>query len=338
MIRDQLESQEAAILKPYAKRVSESKGRAIPEEEHAYRTAYQRDRDRIIHTKAFRRLNGKTQVFLSGKGDHFRTRLSHTLEVTQISRTVARALSLNEDLTEAIALAHDLGHTPFGHAGETVLNDIFSEGFKHFEQSLRVVDILESTTSRQGLNLTHEVRDGIVHHSTGKVMLLGRPGATAETLEGQVMSICDAIAYINHDIDDALRAGVIDREDLPSEAIAQLGQSASDRIESMVSALIEGSQDGRIAMTEEVRLATNQLRDYLYTQVYPSKAILQEVDKAKRVITDLFTHMTQNPETFIASHPTDDSVERKVIDTIASMTDHYALQLYQSLFFPETVT
>lgn len=336
MIREQLEEQEVSILKPYAQLVSQSRGRAVHEEEHAYRTAYQRDRDRIIHTKAFRRLEGKTQVFLSGKGDHFRSRLTHTLEVTQISRIVARALFLNEDLTEAIALSHDLGHTPFGHAGEVVLNDIYPGGFKHFEQSLRIVDILESTDSQQGLNLTHEVRDGILRHSTGKVILLDRPGETAQTLEGQVMSICDAIAYINHDIDDALRAGVISLDDLPSEAISRLGQSASDRINTMVGGLIAGSQDGTISIPPDIREATNQLRDYLYSELYPSEPIRHEVDKAKRVITELFTHMTQDPEPFIANHPTDESIERKVLDTIASMTDHYALQLYQTLFFPET--
>ncbi|MBN4046821.1 deoxyguanosinetriphosphate triphosphohydrolase [bacterium AH-315-P07] len=335
-IREKIEEQEKVVLSSAAAFASETKGRAEAEDEHEYRTAYQRDRDRILHTKSFRRLKGKTQVFLAPKGDHYRTRLTHTLEVAQISRTVARALFLNEDLTEAIALGHDLGHTPFGHAGESVLNEIASHGFRHYEQSLRVVDVLESTTSRQGLNLTYEVRDGIAKHSTGKVILLGRQGDVAETLEGRVLSVCDAIAYINHDIDDAIRANVIKREDLPCEAVALLGESASKRINTMVGGLIRGSVDGAISMEDDIRDATNALRDYLYTKVYPGPMISQEVEKAKRVIHELYAHITAQPDSFIEYHPTDDSIETKVIDTIAGMTDQYALELYQKLFFPDS--
>ncbi|MEX2015059.1 MAG: dNTP triphosphohydrolase, partial [Candidatus Hydrogenedentales bacterium] len=205
-IREQIEQREREILSPHAALAAETKGRRHPEQEHAYRTAFQRDRDRILHSKSFRRLKGKTQVFLAPEGDHYRTRLTHTLEVAQITRTAARALFLNEDLAEAIALGHDLGHTPFGHAGEAVLNEMYGEGFRHFEQSLRVVDLLEFTRHGRGLNLTEEVRDGILYHSKGKVVLQGRTGQTASTLEGRIMSVCDAIAYINHDVDDALRA------------------------------------------------------------------------------------------------------------------------------------
>ncbi len=337
-IRHKIEQNETQILSPAAAFASKTKGRLHPEEEHPYRTAYQRDRDRILHTKSFRRLKGKTQVFLAPRGDHYRTRLTHTLEVSQISRTVARALFLNEDLIEAIALGHDLGHTPFGHAGETVLNEIASGGFRHYEQSLRLVDILEPTSKRQGLNLTHEVRNGILKHSTGKVILLDRKGDTAETLEGQILSICDAIAYINHDIDDALRAGVITREDLPKEAIATLGESASERINTMVGGLIEASQFGAITMQPEVREATNALRNYLYTEVYPGPVISKEVEKAKRVVHELYDYIIKQPEPYLVNHPTDDPLEQKVIDTIASMTDQYALELYQKLFFPDTFT
>lgn len=334
-IREKIELHEKQLLDPAAALSADTLGRLEQEEEHEYRTAYQRDRDRILHTKSFRRLKGKTQVFLAPKGDHYRNRLTHTLEVAQISRTVTRALFLNEDLTEAIALGHDLGHTPFGHAGESVLNEITVDGFRHYQQSLRVVDILESTTTRRGLNLTHEVRDGILNHSTGKVLLLGRKGQTASTLEGQILSICDAIAYINHDIDDALRADLIKREDLPQEAINVLGNYASERINTMVGGLIHGSQSGSISIEDDIRSATNILRDYLYNDVYPSIPIAQEVDKAKRVVHEIYDHLIKHPEPYIDYHPTDDSTEQKVVDTIASMTDRYALDLYQKLFFPD---
>jgi dGTPase len=335
-IRERLESTERSSLSPHAALASESKGRPTPEEEHPYRTAYQRDRDRILHSKAFRRLKGKTQVFLAPKGDHYRTRLTHTLEVAQISRTAARALFLNEDLTEAIALGHDLGHTPFGHAGESMLNEIYPGGFRHFEQSLRVVDKLESRSKRQGLNLTQEVRDGILFHSKGKVVLLGRDGEKASTLEGQVMSVCDAIAYINHDIDDAIRAGVITLNDLPRDAIALVGDAPSKRISTMVDGLIAGSSDGVIDITADVKDAINALRDYLYANVYPSDAINHEIGKAKKILVELYGYLMEHPAGRVADYPEEDDLERRVVDVIAGMTDHYALELYQQLFFPES--
>jgi len=335
-IREQLEEREKNSLSPYATLSAESKGRQFEEPDHPYRMPFQRDRERILHTKAFRRLKGKTQVFLAPKGDHYRTRLTHTLEVSQISRTVARALSLNEDLVEAIALGHDLGHTPFGHAGESVLNELYPDGFRHFEQSLRVVDELESTARRRGLNLTHEVRDGILHHSKGKVILLGRDGPMASTLEGRVVSICDAIAYINHDIEDAIRAGVIALADLPKDAIDLLGDTSSKRIGAMATGLISGSHDEVIDLVPDVKEALNSLRDYLYANLYPGEAINKEISKAKRILRGLYEYLTENPRGYIADFPEGDSLERKVVDRLAGMTDQYALQTYQKLFFPES--
>lgn len=334
-VRHDIEDRERSFLSPHAALAAESKGRKKPEPEHDYRTAFQRDRDRILHTKAFRRLKGKTQVFLAPEGDHFRTRLTHTLEVAQISRTVARALALNEDLIEAIALGHDLGHTPFGHAGEAVLNECVEGGFRHYEQSLRVVDTLESTRHGSGLNLTHEVRDGILRHSTGKVILLARQGPTAETMEGKMLSACDAIAYISHDIDDAIRAGVIRLDDLPKDAIALLGQSSSERINSMVTGVIEGSREGVVGVNEDVRHAMNVLRDYLYREVYPSDPIRAEIDKAKKLLKELYAYFLEHPSE-IGDANSDDPRERRVADVIAGMTDHYALHLYQRHFFPHS--
>jgi dGTPase len=335
-IRELLEEREKNTLSPFATLSAESNGRQIQEPDHPYRMPFQRDRDRILHTKAFRRLKGKTQVFLAPKGDHYRTRLTHTLEVSQISRTAARALSLNEDLVEAIALGHDLGHTPFGHAGESVLNELYPEGFRHFEQSLRVVDELESTTKRRGLNLTQEVRDGILHHSMGKVILLGRNGPMASTLEGRVVSICDAIAYINHDIDDAIRAGVISISDLPKDAIQLLGDTSSARIGTMVTGLIEGSHEENIDLVPDVKEALNALRDFLYANLYPGEAINKEISKAKRILKGLYEYLNENPLGYIADYPEGASLERKVVDRLAGMTDQYALEMYQKLFFPES--
>jgi dGTPase len=332
-LRERLEARERDTLCDGATLSAESEGRNRAEEEHAYRTAFQRDRDRILHTKAFRRLKRKTQVFLSPQGDHYRTRLTHTLEVAQISRTVARALFLNEDLAEAVALGHDLGHTPFGHAGEGVLNEIYEPGFRHWEQSLRVVDHLEATRHGQGLNLTHEVRDGILHHSMGKVILLGREGQMAATPEGRLVAVCDAIAYINHDIDDAIRAGVITLSDLPSDAITYLGDTSSERIDAMTSGLIAYSEGAHIDMAPDVRDATISLREYLYTQVYPCETIDREVRKAKHIVAALYEHVLQE----LQEHPTantEDSFERQAVDRLASMTDPYALDLYRRVFFP----
>lgn len=333
-VRELIEETEKRSLSAFAALSAEAT-RPVPEEPHPYRTAYQRDRDRILHSKAFRRLKGKTQVFLAPKGDHYRTRMTHTLEVSQISRTVARALRLNEDLTEAIALGHDLGHTPFGHAGEAVLNELHPGGFRHFEQSLRVVDLLETSPKRVGLNLTNEVRDGILNHSRGKVVLLGREGITAKTLEGQVVSVCDAIAYINHDIDDAVRAGVVRIEDFPAEAIGLLGQRSSDRIEAMVTGLIEGSGDDRIGIVDDVKAAINQLRDFLYANVYPSDIINLEMSKAKKILRELFRYLVENPAGEVPETPAGDPLERRVADVLAGMTDHFAIELFERLFFPQ---
>lgn len=335
-IREQIEERELQTLSPFAAPACRSRGRARPEPEHDYRTAYQRDRDRILHTKAFRRLKRKTQVFFAPAGDHFRTRLTHTLEVAQIARTAARALFLNEDLTEAIALGHDLGHTPFGHAGEAVLNEIYAPGFHHAEQSLRIVDRLESTRHGQGLNLTFEVRDGIRNHSQGKTVLTGREGRWAATLEGDLVSVCDAVAYINHDIDDAVRGQLITLDDLPRAAVKVLGSSSSERINSMVCALIEGSQEGRIGMTEPVRCATWELRSFLYANVYPCPRISREIAKGKKIVRELYYYLLEHPEQEILDAHPEESVERRTVDFVAGMTDQYALKLYRLHFFPES--
>lgn len=333
-IRETLEARERATLSSRATLAAASRGRAEAEAEEPYRTCFQRDRDRILHTKAFRRLKRKTQVFLAPKGDHFRTRLTHTLEVAQISRTVARALFLNEDLTEAIALGHDLGHTPFGHAGEAVLNAVLPGGFRHFEQSLRVVDKLEHRASGQGLNLTWEVRDGILYHSKGKAVLQRRQAEGPNTPEGQVVSVCDAIAYINHDIDDAIRAGVIALEDLPKDAIAFLGRSTSERIGKMVTGLIEGTGDGPFGITPEVLAGMNALRDYMYREVYPCPAIDNEVSRAKKLLHELFQHLLKHPTDEILHGDPADSPERRTADFVAGMTDEYAFELYTRLLLP----
>lgn len=333
-LREQLEERERRTLSPHATPACSSRGRARPEAEHDYRTAFQRDRDRILHAKAFRRLKRKTQVFLAPEGDHYRTRLTHTLEAAQIARTVARALFLNEDLTEAIALGHDLGHTPFGHAGEVVLNEVYGPGFIHAEQSLRVVERLESTRRGPGLNLTYEVCDGIRHHSKGEGVLMSRDDERACTLEGRVVSVCDAIAYISHDIDDALRARIILPSDLPKTAVAVLGDTTSERINTMVVGLIEGSKDRVIAMVPEVLDATNSLRSFLYGCVYPCASINKEISKAKRLLRDMYFHLLDHPTDEILRASAEDSVERRTVDFLASMTDQYALNLYARWFLP----
>lgn len=334
-VRAQLEARESRMLRPGAVLSAESQGRVVSETEDAYRTAFQRDRDRILHTKAFRRLKRKTQVFLAPTGDHFRTRLTHTLEVAQISRTVSRALFLNEDLTEAIALGHDLGHTPFGHAGESVLNEVYEPGFFHFEQSLRVVEKLEKRHDGAGLNLTHEVRDGILYHSKGKAVLQGRASDGPNTLEGAVVSVCDAIAYINHDIDDAIRAGVIRLEDLPRDALDVLGDRTSRRIDRMVVGMIEGSQDGRIGIDGEVLGAMNALRDFMYAEVYPCEAIDREIRKSKKVLKELYYRLLEAPVAEILEADPADALDRRTVDFVAGMTDEFALKLYQHYFFPK---
>ncbi len=325
-LREQREELEKRIFSPFARRSSESKGRQKPEEECSIRTLFQRDRDRIIHSKAFRRLKHKTQVFISPEGDHYRTRLTHTLEVAQIARTIARALRLNEDLTEAIALGHDLGHTPFGHAGERALNKIFPGGFRHNEQSLRVVEALEEG---RGLNLTWEVREGILKH-TGFEEL--------STLEGQIVRIADRIAYINHDIDDAMRAGVLVEKDLPQEAIKALGYSSSPRIDKMVRDLIENSMDKKeINMSPQMEGYLSSLREFMFDNVYVGSAAKKEDRKIEGMFRQLYEYFLKNPrdlQAYSRHLHGEDSLERKVCDYIAGMTDRYFIALYQKLFIP----
>jgi dGTPase len=327
-IRQQTEDIEARILHPRAARAAESKGRARPDKEGIIRTAYQRDRDRIIHCKSFRRLKHKTQVFLAPAGDHYRTRLTHTLEVSQIARTIARALRLNEDLTEAVALGHDLGHTPFGHAGEAVLDQVHKGGFNHYEQSLRVVEYLENRG--QGLNLTYEVRDGILRHSKGKghVFPVGG-GVRAETLEGQVVRVADGIAYANHDLDDAIRAKVLRPSDVPRELVQTLGGSHSKRIDTMVKDVIFTSLAADIEdirMGPEVGQAFEELRAFLYKNVYENLVTHAEFLKAAKILTELYGHFMEAGG---------DDIGRHVCDFVAGMTDRYALKLYEDIFLPK---
>jgi deoxyguanosinetriphosphate triphosphohydrolase, putative len=325
-IRESYEELEENILSPYASLSKNSKGRLIPEEKCSIRTDYQRDRDRIIHSKSFRRLKHKTQVFISPEGDHYRTRLTHTLEVAQIARTIARALRLNEDLTEAIALGHDLGHTPFGHTGENVLNRLCSYGFSHNEQSLLVVDKLEGG---KGMNLTYEVRNGILNH-TGKNI--------ASTLEGVIVKYADRFAYINHDIDDAIRAGVISNGDIPEECLKTLGNTHSKRINTMIVDIISSSYGkNMILMGENVADATEKLRKFMFEKVYIGSKAKSEEDKAKYVITALYNHFFNNSNELPAEFKDrlmTDGVDRVVCDYIAGMTDVYAINLFNRLFVP----
>jgi len=337
LIREQLEEREYALLSPFAVKARESQGRASDEEEDPYRTAFQRDRDRILHTKAFRRLKRKTQVFLAPEGDHYRTRLTHTLEVSQIARTMARALFLNEDLVEAISLGHDLGHTPFGHAGETVLNELYAPGFKHYEQSLRVVDVLEKRHNADGLNLTAEVREGILNHSSGKALIYSQPVPTMSQ-ESLIVSIADAIAYINHDVDDALRAGVITMASLPEDAVSILGCTHSERIGSMVVGVLEGSSNGGIGILPGICGAMRILRDFLYRQVYPCEVIEQEIRKARGMVQDLFLYLLEHPGGIIEEHGGEESLERRTVDFVAGMTDEYAMRLHRQLLLPRQWT
>ncbi|SFR00173.1 deoxyguanosinetriphosphate triphosphohydrolase [Desulfoscipio geothermicus] len=322
------EAMEEKLLSPYAARSSRTVGRRYPEEHCRVRTAFQRDRDRIIHSKSFRRLKHKTQVFIIPEGDHYRTRLTHTLEVAQIARTVARALRLNEDLTEAIALGHDLGHTPFGHAGESALNEIMTDGFKHNRQSLRVVEELEGG---RGLNLTWEVCDGILHH-TGPV----RPS----TLEGQIVKIADRVAYINHDIDDAIRGGILKAGDLPPFCLEVLGTEHRTRINNMVMDLIENSLDKPlISMSSRVQEATGKLRDFLFDHVYIDSEAKGEEGKARHVVQYLFAYWARHPGDLPAEHrerAKTVGVERAVCDYIAGMTDRYAIAQFKALFIPRS--
>jgi dGTPase len=332
----QLAEEREESLSPHAAKSRNSRGRARPEEPCPVRTAFQRDRDRIIHSKAFRRLKHKTQVFIAPLGDHYVTRLTHTLEVSQIARTISRALNLNEDLTEAIALGHDLGHTPFGHVGEDVLNELYHKGFRHNEQSLRVVDLLEN--DGHGLNLTWEVRDGILHHSKERESIRG---GEAGTLEGEVVRISDSIAYINHDIDDAARAGMLSEGELPLAAITVLGNTRSLRINTMVCDIIErcypSMADTRekpsITMSPEVLAATNALRDFLFERVYNVRSAQEESEKARETIRSLYKYFKENADKMPAEYRFySDELERRVADYIAGMTDQYAARMAEELF------
>ncbi len=338
-IREQLEQREATMLAPQAARSAETRGRPRQEPEDDIRPAFQRDRDRIIHCKAFRRLKHKTQVFFAPTGDHYRTRLTHTLEVSQIARTIAKALWLHEDLTEAIALGHDLGHTPFGHHGEQVLNELMPGGFNHYEQSLRVVDVLEH--DGRGLNLTWETRDGIAKHSKGK---LGVPVGTessdrAGTLEGQIVRISDLIAYVNHDIDDATRAGVLRQSDLPDSAVRVLGETSSRRIGRMVADVIFETRRlelREIRMTNEVLDETLALRQFLFRAVYENEISTAEFRKATDILGALWGKVRERPLEFLDRRTVEtEGVDAAARDFLAGMTDRYAVALFARLFVPK---
>lgn len=341
-IREQTEEIEKQILHPNACLSSKSKGRVKQEKEDDLRTCFQRDRDRIIHSKSFRRLKHKTQVFLAPKGDHYRTRLTHVLEVSQIARTIARALRLNEDLVEAIALGHDLGHTPFGHAGEAVLREIHPGGFEHYKQSLRVVDFLER--SGQGLNLTNEVRDGIVKHSKGKGLIISdNVKEKPATLEGLAVRISDIIAYANHDLDDAIRAGVIKRSDVPKAITKVIGEAYTKRIDTMVRDTINTTITAdyvNVGMSAEVSDAVYNLRDFLFQRVYESASIKNEFKKAEGILKALYEYYMENiDEVFKDITPEKKNSRHRIIcDFIAGMTDSFALMTYERLFLPQQWT
>ncbi|MCG8484583.1 MAG: deoxyguanosinetriphosphate triphosphohydrolase [Clostridia bacterium] len=331
-MRQDLEKHEINYLSEYACKSIESKGRKIHEEKCDFRTDFQRDRDRVIHSKSFRRLMHKTQVFLAPEGDHFRTRLTHTLEVSQISRTISRALYLNEDLTEAIAMGHDLGHTPFGHSGEKYLDIIHPKGFKHNEQSLRVVDYLEKNSEGRNMNLTAEVRDGILNH-TGETEPF--------TLEGQVVKLSDRIAYINHDIDDALRGGIISDNDLPQDCIKVLGQTHRDRINNLVIDVVNNSKgQPRIKMSDEMSYYKNKLRTYMFENVYHSQVVkkVEDMDKIDHIIKELYRFYLQNPDKLPDEYYQmieKWGIEEIVKDQIAGMTDRYAINVFSEIFIPK---
>lgn len=338
-IRLRLEEREELILAPFAQRSCKTKGRLRDEPECDIRPAFQHDRDRITHSKSFRRLKHKTQVFLAPTGDHYRTRLTHTLEVAQIGRTIARALALNEDLVEAISLGHDLGHTPFGHAGEDVLNRIHAGGFRHYEQSLRVVDMLEK--DGRGLNLTAEVRDGILRHSKGKGSVVFRDDRDRPlTKEAEVVRIADIIAYINHDIDDATRGNVISREDLPKESREYLGGTSSERIDTMVRGVIQETLRNNAMILKfgtELEHHIVKLRDFLYERVYDSMTVHQDFIKCSKIIEDLYHYLLRNKDSFLNETERDDFYDDPAVcvcDFIAGMTDRYAFNLFEKIFLP----
>ena len=328
-IRQELEKLEHIQLDKRAAFADETKGRLHPEEERVedVRTAYQRDTDKIVHSKAFRRLMHKTQVFLNPEGDHYRTRMTHTLEVTRIARTIAKALNLNEDLAEAAAMGHDLGHTPFGHAGEVALSEAMGQPFRHNEQSLRVVDILEN--GGEGLNLTYEVRMGILGH-TGPFV--------PETMEGQIVRWADRMAYVNHDIDDAIRAGILDRTDIPKFVIKTLGATHSSRINTLVCDMITASrEEGKIVLSPQVEKALQELRAFMFERVYRNPVAKGEETKAREMLKRLYEHYYNHPEAIPEDFQPQmslEGMERTVCDYIAGMTDNYAVDKYTEIFIP----
>ena len=325
-VRAQTQTIERLTLSRYAALSERSRGRRRPEPEDPLRPCYQRDRDRILHCKAFRRLKQKTQVFLSPEGDHYRTRLTHTLEVSQIARTIARALRLNEDLTEAIALGHDLGHTPFGHAGERALNKLCPGGFTHYRQSLRVVDSLEK--DGRGLNLSWEVRNGIITHTTG---------AWARTLEGCAVRYADHIAFLNHDIEDAITAGVLSPEAIPADAVRVLGRTKSERITTMITDLVANTPGDRMGFSSEVEDAYLLLKDFMYSTVYVDKEAKREEGKVDKLVGELYERLSTNPSlmpTFYMQIAFNEGIDRAVADYISGMSDQFAVRLFEELFVP----
>ncbi|MDO4393343.1 MAG: deoxyguanosinetriphosphate triphosphohydrolase [Bacillota bacterium] len=326
--RELQEKREHEILNRHGMKADESVGRAVEEEKCRIRTDFQRDRDRIIHSKSFRRLMHKTQVFISPEGDHYRTRLTHTIEVSQIARTIARGLGVNEDLTEAIAMGHDLGHTPFGHSGEAILNRIHPGGFKHNLQSLRVVDLLESGSNRRGMNLTFEVRDGIRNHTGSTVPV---------TVEGQIVRISDRIAYINHDIDDAIRSGIISAADLPGECIEILGNSHKERIDTLVNDMIANSWDkSEAGLTEEKSQAIDELRSFMFRNVYMNRDVkrVEDLNKVEVIIEFLYDYFCSNPNKLPEEYYRmidEFGAAELAKDYVAGMTDRFAMTTYEKL-------
>ena len=338
-IREQLEAREREMLAPQAAKSAASRGRLRPEPEDDVRPAFQRDRDRIIHCKAFRRLKHKTQVFFAPTGDHYRTRLTHTLEVSQIARTIAKVLRLHEELTEAIALGHDLGHTPFGHVGERIIDHLMPGGFSHYEQSLRIVDVLEN--DGRGLNLTWEVRDGIAKHSKGKSGVpVGMADAVrASTIEGQIMRVADLIAYVNHDIDDATRGGLMSAEDLPKEPVRILGGSASTRIGTLVKDVVSETLAGglsEIRMSDRVLNAVLAMRSFLFEAVYENTVATIEFRKASDILSGLWDKVRDRADEFLDRRTiAQDGLDAAARDFLAGMTDRYAVRLFEQLFIPK---
>ena len=329
-IRENFERKELEELSPYAAHSRNSRGRSVPEPECDIRTVYQRDRDRILHSKAFRRLKDKTQVFLSPQGDHYRTRLTHTLEVSQTARTIAKALQLNEDLVEAIALGHDLGHTPFGHAGEAALNAVCPDGFAHYRQSIRVVELLER--DGRGLNLTWEVKDGILNHRTS-----GHPS----TLEGQIVRLCDKISYIHHDMDDAQRAGIISEDDIPITIRVTLGGTCRERLNTLIHDIVKNSMGKDVIIqSDEIRDAMTTLRQLMFDNVYTNDVAKHEEVKAKRMLTELYEYYSKNPQKLSREYQKliadGEKKERVVCDYISGMTDQYSIHKFEEIYIPKS--